>query len=64
LEGPQYTKLSAYIRHKQLTRPVWHVAMHNCKSHLEHVRVHSGAQAIVGTVQQKEGGGAASENEG
>jgi hypothetical protein len=41
---------------------------HRGKGHqkvtVEHVNVHAGGQAIVGTVQQNEGGGAARENEG
>ncbi len=41
---------------------------HRGKGHqkvtVEHVNVHAGGQAIVGTVEQKEGGGAARENEG
>ncbi len=41
---------------------------HRGKGHqrvtVEHVNVHAGGQAIVGTVEQTEGGGAARENEG
>jgi hypothetical protein len=41
---------------------------HRGKGHqrvtVEHVNVHAGGQAIVGTVEQQEGGGAARENEG